>query len=122
MQHLVALKMEKHNLSHLWIKAKDSKEVPLHEHFEPAYAFISKQLEEGNVLVHCQMGKSRSASVVIAFLIKHLRIHAEDAYSLVQSKRPLADPNAGFMQLLSNYGKELLGNTGFRKEELNKEY
>lgn len=69
--------MEKHDLRHMWINAKDSKEVSLNEHFEPAFAFISKQLDEGNVLVHCQMGKSRSASIVIAFLIKHLGIPVE---------------------------------------------
>jgi protein-tyrosine phosphatase len=75
-QHKVAWKMEKHGLRHLWIEARDSEEVALDKHFGATSAFIRQQLEECNVLVHCQMGKSRSASVVIAFLIQYLSISA----------------------------------------------
>ncbi len=53
-------------------------------------------MEKGNVLVHCQAGVSRSASVVIAFLIKKFKVDFSEALNFVQSKRKVVNPNEGF--------------------------
>jgi protein-tyrosine phosphatase len=42
------------------------------------------------------MGKSRSASIVISYLMKKLNIDYEEAFKIVQSQRKLAQPNNGF--------------------------
>lgn len=55
---------------------------------------------QGCVLVHCNAGVSRSASVVIGYLMQRRDMSAEDAYNLVKSWRPCIQPNAGFMQQL----------------------
>lgn len=60
---------------------------------------ILKDLLQGhNVLVHCRMGKSRSAAIVIAFLQS---IGVTNSYQFVKNKRPMIRPNLSFrLQLL----------------------
>lgn len=57
--------------------------------------------EGGKVLVHCRVGVSRSATVTIAYVMKHLNIPLVDAYLIVRSRRlsVLIQPN---MRLLYN--------------------
>jgi len=43
------------------------------------------------------MGKSRSASFVIAYLMRELTISLSQALNLVKSKRNFVEPNAGFL-------------------------
>lgn len=50
----------------------------------------------GAVLVHCQAGISRSASVTIAYLVMHRGMTLLDAALLVRRRRSVAYPNAGF--------------------------
>ena len=39
--------------------------------------FIENGLKQGNVLVHCAAGVSRSASAIIAYLMKYKKISFE---------------------------------------------
>lgn len=54
----------------------------------------------GRVLVHCNAGVSRAASIVIAYLILVRGMRFDDAYALVKSKRECIQPNAGFIKQL----------------------
>ncbi|XP_017028717.1 dual specificity protein phosphatase 19 [Drosophila kikkawai] len=65
-----------------------------------------RQTPQGCVLVHCNAGVSRSASVVIGYLMQRRDMSAEDAYNLVKSWRPCIQPNAGFMRQLKNSSKK----------------
>lgn len=56
----------------------------------------------GKVLVHCNAGVSRSASLVIGYLIISCGYAFQDAYNLVKSKRACIQPNAGFMLQLKD--------------------
>ncbi|KRG07666.1 dual specificity protein phosphatase 19 [Drosophila mojavensis] len=58
---------------------------------------------KGCVLVHCNAGVSRSASVVIGYLMNRRDMRFEEAYNLVKSWRPCIQPNAGFMQQLKKF-------------------
>jgi dual specificity phosphatase 12 len=51
------------------------------------------------------MGKSRSATCVIAYLMQKHHISASEALSHVRQARSLCEPNAGFMQQLELYGE-----------------
>jgi predicted protein tyrosine phosphatase len=52
------------------------------------------------VLVHCAMGMSRSASLVIAYLMKHREMSFQNALQCVRSARNCVEPNAGFVRQL----------------------
>ncbi|KAF5394046.1 Dual specificity phosphatase catalytic domain protein [Paragonimus heterotremus] len=66
---------------------------------EDALMFIETSLQEGGVLVHCAMGVSRSATIVIAYIMRKNRVPYETALQLVTSKR-LVYPNIGFVNQL----------------------
>jgi hypothetical protein len=54
----------------------------------------------GSVVVHCNMGMSRSASVVIGYLIRRQRWSYERAYMHTKLLRAIISPNAGFESVL----------------------
>ncbi len=61
------------------------------------YDIIERQLSKGDViLVHCYMGASRSASVVINYLMKKLNWDYEKAKTHVLNERPLVNLSEKF--------------------------
>ena len=54
----------------------------------------------GGVLVHCVAGMSRSAAVVVAYLVLHGGRSLVEAMGEVKTARPAAHPNAGFWEAL----------------------
>lgn len=75
---------------------------------EPAYRFISScQQTSGLCLVHCFCGISRSAAVVIGFLMRALGLTYDEALLLVKAKRHFVCPNPGLEGQLRQYGEAL---------------
>lgn len=67
---------------------------------------IHSWLEKGHIVhVHCAAGVSRSASVVIAYLIIYKNLKFGEAYAYVKDKRDIIEPNEGFKKILHNIGK-----------------
>ncbi len=66
------------------------------------YNFLPKYLENTrrNVLFNCYAGISRSATVLIGFLMLYLNMTLNSAFNLVKSKRKIVNPNSGFMRQL----------------------
>lgn len=56
-----------------------------------------------NVLVHCAEGISRSASVVIYYLMRKYKLKYTEAFNHVKKYRPIIQPNAGFVAYLCGY-------------------
>jgi len=83
-------------IEYLKIIIDDSPEENISQYFEETNKFIS----EGNVLVHCNKGISRSATIVIAFLMK--KMSYDKAFNLVKRKRHFIKPNAGFIKQLKS--------------------
>jgi len=55
----------------LWINVNDELCVDICQYFEKTNSFLHTCKQKGEkVLVHCQMGISRSSSIVLAYLIK----------------------------------------------------
>ena len=55
------------------------------------------------VLVHCAAGMSRSVTIVAAYLISTHSLTAAEAVAYIKKRRPIADPNRGFMTQLEDY-------------------
>ena len=62
------------------------------------------------ILVHCMAGVSRSATIVIAYLMWNQKLKFEEALKKVKEKRPIVDPNEGFVKQLEIFEKYLINN------------
>ncbi|KAJ4365278.1 tyrosine protein phosphatase yvh1 [Neocucurbitaria cava] len=91
---------------HMAVEVDDVEDENLLEHFPATNRFIQEGLDGGGgVLVHCAMGKSRSATVVIAYLMQEHNISPSEALSHVRQARSICEPNEGFMKQLELYGE-----------------
>ena len=89
-------------IASLHIVADDCASASLRERFCEAAAFIADKLKTGRVLVHCQAGRSRSATVALAYLLRHPPPGTrsfEAIVALVRSKRAVF-PVDGFIEEL----------------------
>lgn len=64
------------------------------------------------MLVHCQAGISRSATICIAYLMHHKEIGLEEAFDFLKAKRAVISPNLNFMRQLTEYETELKKGSG----------
>ncbi|KAL2106184.1 hypothetical protein VUR80DRAFT_7093 [Thermomyces stellatus] len=70
---------------------------------------VDKTVNEGKkVLIHCQQGASRSASLIIAYgLYRNPELSVNDAYYAAQAKSRWISPNMRLMYCLQDFRKEL---------------
>eukprot|EP00467_Chlorarachnion_reptans_P002601 CAMPEP_0114514542 /NCGR_PEP_ID=MMETSP0109-20121206/16210_1 /TAXON_ID=29199 /ORGANISM="Chlorarachnion reptans, Strain CCCM449" /LENGTH=305 /DNA_ID=CAMNT_0001694591 /DNA_START=1054 /DNA_END=1971 /DNA_ORIENTATION=- len=93
---------------YLQINIPDLKSSQIQKHFEQAIEFINMVKEKkSRVLVHCYQGVSRSASIVIAYLMTCKNWSLEKAHSYLKKLRPMIQPNPGFWKQLQQYEKTL---------------
>ncbi|KAG7530702.1 hypothetical protein FFLO_04872 [Filobasidium floriforme] len=62
-----------------------------------------KILRKGGVLVHCQAGMSRSATIVAAYLMKVLGVGVDEALDMIRNVRPVIEPSQTFREQLEVY-------------------
>lgn len=61
----------------------------------------------GKVLVHCQAGVSRSATICIAYVMTHYGMGLEEAFDFVRARRSHISPHLNFMRQLQEYEIQL---------------
>ncbi|TNV75434.1 hypothetical protein FGO68_gene13230 [Halteria grandinella] len=88
----------------------DSEQHNVKQHFMECIEFIKRITEvEGKcILVHCAAGVSRSASVVIAYMMVSRKLKLKEAFTIVKEKRPCIRPNEGFMRQLEEFERDLI--------------
>ncbi|XP_041709267.1 protein phosphatase Slingshot homolog 3 isoform X1 [Coregonus clupeaformis] len=92
------------SFSYMNIRVYDVEATDLLSHWKDTYTFINTARQSGQaVLVHCKMGVSRSGSTVVAYAMKQQRWSLEVALSYVRDRRPIVQPNDGFMKQLHTY-------------------
>ncbi|CAH1788616.1 unnamed protein product [Owenia fusiformis] len=96
------------DFKYLKIEILDIPESDISKHFPECFKFIDEALgSKGRVLVHCNAGVSRSATIVIAYIMRTERMTLQEAHSKVAGVRPCIRPNAGFQHQLKTYEKLL---------------
>lgn len=70
--------------------------------------FVDEARQNGaNILVHCHAGVSRSATLTIAYILKHSKMTMMDTYRYVKGKRAIISPNFNFMGQLMEFEQSL---------------
>ena len=106
-------------IEYLTIKAEDEPTSDMHGVLLDVIKFTGDALLAGSkVLVHCNLGRSRSATAVMAYLIATRRWTLRDAYVYVKERRPIVGPNRGFCKQLAKFEKEILGDSITDPDEL----
>jgi hypothetical protein len=59
------------------------------------------------VLVHCAAGVSRSTTVLLAWMMKTYKLSLNKALKIVRDRRPIVNPNHGFLRVLQEYERFL---------------
>ena len=120
------------NRKYYQISIADIKDVCIADYFDETYKFIDNALKMNNnndndiesdenkdndesntnncnktnrVLVHCKEGVSRSASIVISYLMKSRNMKLNETLEYVKNRREVVDPNSGFKEQLKEFEK-----------------
>ncbi|XP_040499228.1 dual specificity protein phosphatase 26 isoform X1 [Ursus maritimus] len=88
-------------IRYLGVEAHDSPAFDMSIHFQTAADFIHRALSQpgGKILVHCAVGVSRSATLVLAYLMLYHRLTLVEAIKKVKDHRGII-PNRGFLRQL----------------------
>ena len=85
----------------------------LSKYFDEAANFIAEAVgtkaegkKDGKIFVHCREGVSRSATLVLVYLVRDQNMSLKEALEMVRSKREIV-PNEGFLQQLIEYSSKL---------------
>ncbi|MED6261611.1 hypothetical protein AMECASPLE_022904 [Ameca splendens] len=95
-------------ITKLQIPVYDDPNEDLYHHFDHCADAIQKEANRGGrSVVYCKNGRSRSATICIAYLMKHRKLTLTEALQRVKTARHVVDPNPGFMSQLRRYEEEL---------------
>lgn len=93
------------------IKDRSEAAADIALHFDACVDFINSAREcNGRALVHCRAGVSRSATVVIGYLMTECKWDLKTALHHVDTKR-FVQPNSGFINFLIGLERRLFGST-----------
>ena len=86
------------------INIPDIPESNIREYFDTTYLKIKNALSQNKkVLVYCKVGKSRSVSIIINYLMSSQNISYELAFVQMITKKSSIGPNYGFIQQLQEH-------------------
>jgi hypothetical protein len=104
-----------------WVPLVDHSDTDISAHFQEVTTYIWDQIKSGKgVLVHCRHGVSRSATFIIAFLMRFGSLDSFDtdppwtyemALKYAKGRRNQISPNLGFVLALRDYEEELWKST-----------
>eukprot|EP00756_Hemistasia_phaeocysticola_P036420 Hpha_TRINITY_DN16641_c2_g14::TRINITY_DN16641_c2_g14_i1::g.178430::m.178430 len=96
------------HIAHLKISVDDVADEDIRSLLSEAHEFIQRAREEdGACFVHCFKGQSRSATVVISYLMVTEKMSMAQALQTVRAVRPMIRPNEGFLLQIARLGEVL---------------
>jgi atypical dual specificity phosphatase len=98
------------HIRHMRLPIHDLPTSDIGGYFDNCVAWMKRALdkdEDARVMVHCMWGMSRSASVVIAYMMATRRTSLSQSLVHVKGKRRVVRPNHGFLDQLKCYEEKL---------------
>lgn len=88
---------------------EDKEDVLLKDRLIETIKFINSALENpsNRVLVHCNLGISRSTTLILAYLMKTYQATLYEAFKFLRHRRPIVCPNIGFLRQLIEFEYDL---------------
>lgn len=76
----------------------------IYKFFDPFITFVENILEnDGKIMIHCYMGSSRSAILVVLYLIKYKSYTMDDSIHFITDKRNRVNINVTYIEELKKY-------------------
>ena len=96
-------------IKYLHLELEDKEDVLLRDRFHETIRFMEVALQNpsNRVLVHCNLGISRSTSLILAYLMKTFNATLIEAFKYLRHRRPIVCPNLGFLHQLIDFEYEL---------------
>jgi hypothetical protein len=109
----------KSGIQYLPVQIWDLEGVDITKHFDRVLSFIDAARESnGATVVHCRAGVSRSATFVLAYMLRAgLAESLAAALTLVVTERPYVLPNPSFREQLRKFEHSLLGTSSFEDDD-----
>lgn len=101
----------KTKFTYKFIEAYDLPTFNMTNIFDDCFLYIDNiRLLNRRVYIHCNAGISRSPTIIIAYVMKYLKLDFQDAFKFVKETRLTINPNAGFILQLKDYESYLKTN------------
>jgi hypothetical protein len=90
------------NIVYIKYSLYDNNRESIKKYLEDSYKKIKEYQQNinGNILIHCFMGASRSATILAYYLIMNNKMSAIEAYDFIKTKRNLVNPTYKFFNEL----------------------
>nr|CCA16396.1 dual specificity phosphatase putative [Albugo laibachii Nc14] len=110
---------EHENVLYHSVNVKDRPESDISQFFDSTFAFIeeAKRTSHGRVLVHCTQGISRSATLIIMYLMRAHHWSLVTAANFAIASRGVVYPNIGFLLALMQEEFRLYNGNSITEEE-----
>jgi protein-tyrosine phosphatase len=95
------------DIKYLQIGVMDWKSESIIDYFDEILRFFDS-CDNGNILVHCYMGSSRSATAVLLYLIKRKHMGLEEALEYLKNKRDIVNINKKFLEEVKLYINKII--------------
>ena len=90
------------DINYFNIEILDNRENNFNKYqFDNVLKFIDTQ--NNNILIHCYMGSSRSATIVVLYLMYKYNYSLEDAIEYIRNKREIVNINSNFIKNIQDY-------------------
>jgi protein-tyrosine phosphatase len=92
-------KVESRQIVHIGLIDRPNQKELCKDLWNRLRSFLYTQKDK-RILFHCNSGKSRSATFAVLFLSLLLSKNAVEVLDDVKQKRPIVEPNQGFMEII----------------------
>lgn len=94
-----------HGIMYKQVHILDTDYEDITEKFPECFEFLDNS--SGNTLIHCQAGVSRSAAILIGYLMYKTNSSYQEIFDLVKYSRPIIQPNRNFEHRLKQLERKL---------------